>query len=170
MRATSSLIIRQLLVCLHRTRQGVSADESAGPAQFDLDAIRVALHSHGDLFQQQPGDCLSILGRCRIGRPQRGQVVRKRRICSRSCCDKLCRAVLLEIARSRPAMFVRADRFIPTPFQLSSHQAMLGIDGRVLPSRLFDFVARTRKSLLPVLVELSPLALDVFSRGQAQLQ
>ena len=47
---------------------------------------------------------------------------------------------------------------------------MFGIDRRVLPPCLFDFVARTRQPLLPVLVELLSLAFDVFGRGKTQLQ
>jgi hypothetical protein len=42
---------------------------------------------------------------------------------------------------------------------------MVGIDRRALTLRLFDFIARTGQSLLSVLVELSPLALDVLSCG-----
>ena len=41
---------------------------------------------------------------------------------------------------------------------------------RVLPARLLDVVPRTHKPLMPVLIELSPVALDVLSRGETQLQ
>ena len=38
-------------------------------------------------------------------------------------------------------LFIRTECSIPTPFQLASHQAMIGIDRCVLTARLFDFVA-----------------------------
>jgi hypothetical protein len=67
-------------------------------------------------------------------------------------------------------LFVGAERFVPAAFQFARHQAMFGIDRRVLSPCLYDFVARTRAPLLPVVVELLALALDVRRSRETQLQ
>ena len=148
----------------------MTADEPAGPTQFHLDAIRLAFDRHGDLFQQESRDRLAIFGRRRIGLPQRGQVVRQRDDLCALVGRKLRRAVAREADVIGLQLFVRAEGFVPTAFQFARHQAMVGIDRRVLSPRLFDFIARTRQPLLPVVVELLSLAFDVRGGRQTQLQ
>ena len=74
---------------------------------------------------------------------------------------KLRRAVACEADVIGLQLFVHAEGFVPTAFPFARHEAMVGIDRRVLSPRLFDFIARTREPLLPVVVELFSLAFEV---------
>ena len=59
---------------------------------------------------------------------------------------------------------------LPPPLQLAGDQAVLGIDGLVLPLCMRGLVPSALEPLLPQIMASLPLGLQIGRRRQAQLQ
>ena len=168
--SVEALIVAELLIFLNGTADLVPGLPATTPTDRDVDPLGPTADGHRDSFDQAADDGLPILD------GGAGIMPQLRNAGGQSLDPPAIGISQLARCPGREAVILLSQRALlaqglfPPPLQLARDQTVLGLDGVVLARGAFGLDASSLQSELPVLVLLSPLALQIGHGRGVQLQ